>query len=220
MHRWSEHFARHDRVLRIVPLSEQQLCNAVQQHHDRLALQRLFRSGKLRSRWMHLALTTLLHTRLHPPPRAPETDAPEDADATRRVSVADRSPEIPPRAGAHRAAQAQAARGTVTARIAQTSQVRPRDQRQEASLQMVSNLLWAACGVNRPQGPFGTPGITAACATQLPGNRCIPGHGHERSHPTPLHRRHPQALAHVGLSRAGLAGPRRSERRTSTSIRD
>jgi len=33
------------------------------------------------------------------------------------------------------------------------------------SLQMVSNLLWAACGVNRPRGPFGTPGITAASAS-------------------------------------------------------
>jgi nitroreductase len=32
-------------------------------------------------------------------------------------------------------------------------------------LQVVSNLLWAACGVNRRQGPFGTPGITAASAS-------------------------------------------------------
>jgi hypothetical protein len=32
-------------------------------------------------------------------------------------------------------------------------------------LQLLSNLLWAACGVNRPKGPFGTPGVTAASAS-------------------------------------------------------
>lgn len=32
-------------------------------------------------------------------------------------------------------------------------------------LQLLSNLLWAACGVNRPTGPFGGPGITAASAS-------------------------------------------------------
>jgi hypothetical protein len=32
-------------------------------------------------------------------------------------------------------------------------------------LQMVSNLLWAACGINRKKGPFGTLGITAASAS-------------------------------------------------------
>jgi hypothetical protein len=32
-------------------------------------------------------------------------------------------------------------------------------------LQVLSNMLWAACGVNRRQGPFGTPGITAASAS-------------------------------------------------------
>jgi hypothetical protein len=32
-------------------------------------------------------------------------------------------------------------------------------------LQTVANLLWAACGVNRKKGPFGTPGITAASAS-------------------------------------------------------
>jgi hypothetical protein len=31
--------------------------------------------------------------------------------------------------------------------------------------QMLSNLLWAACGVNRPKGPFGALGITAASAS-------------------------------------------------------
>jgi hypothetical protein len=32
-------------------------------------------------------------------------------------------------------------------------------------LQVLSNLLWAACGVNRRKGPFGTQGITAASAS-------------------------------------------------------
>jgi hypothetical protein len=32
-------------------------------------------------------------------------------------------------------------------------------------LQVLSNLLWAACGVNRPKGPFGALGITAASAS-------------------------------------------------------
>lgn len=31
--------------------------------------------------------------------------------------------------------------------------------------QLLSNLLWAACGVNRRRGPFGAPGITAASAS-------------------------------------------------------
>jgi len=31
--------------------------------------------------------------------------------------------------------------------------------------QVISNLLWAACGVNRRRGPFGGPGITAASAS-------------------------------------------------------
>jgi hypothetical protein len=33
------------------------------------------------------------------------------------------------------------------------------------SLQVLSNLLWAACGVNRKNGPFGIPGRTAATAS-------------------------------------------------------
>jgi len=33
------------------------------------------------------------------------------------------------------------------------------------SRQMLSNLLWAACGVNRKKGPFGIPGRTAASAS-------------------------------------------------------
>ena len=32
-------------------------------------------------------------------------------------------------------------------------------------LQVLSNLLWAACGVNRKNGPFGIPGRTAATAS-------------------------------------------------------
>ena len=32
-------------------------------------------------------------------------------------------------------------------------------------LQTLSNLLWAACGVNRRKGPFGLPGRTAASAS-------------------------------------------------------
>jgi hypothetical protein len=32
-------------------------------------------------------------------------------------------------------------------------------------LQMLSDLLWAACGVNRKKGPFGIPGRTAASAS-------------------------------------------------------
>ena len=32
-------------------------------------------------------------------------------------------------------------------------------------LQTLSNLLWAACGVNRQKGPFGIPGWTAASAS-------------------------------------------------------
>ena len=32
-------------------------------------------------------------------------------------------------------------------------------------LQQLSNLLWAACGVNRSKGPFGSPGVTAASAS-------------------------------------------------------
>jgi len=32
-------------------------------------------------------------------------------------------------------------------------------------MQLLSNLLWAACGVNRTAGPFGVPGRTAASAS-------------------------------------------------------
>jgi len=33
------------------------------------------------------------------------------------------------------------------------------------SLQMLSNLLWSSCGINRNVGPFGVPGSTAASAS-------------------------------------------------------
>jgi hypothetical protein len=33
------------------------------------------------------------------------------------------------------------------------------------SLQILSNLLWAACGINRKKGPFGIPSRTAASAS-------------------------------------------------------
>lgn len=33
------------------------------------------------------------------------------------------------------------------------------------SRQLLADLLWAACGVNRPEGPFGRPGRTAASAS-------------------------------------------------------
>ncbi len=35
----------------------------------------------------------------------------------------------------------------------------------ELPLHVLSNLLWAACGVNRRHGPFGVPGTTAASAS-------------------------------------------------------
>ena len=35
----------------------------------------------------------------------------------------------------------------------------------DLSLQMLSNLLWAACGVNRKKGPFGISGRTSASAS-------------------------------------------------------
>jgi hypothetical protein len=35
----------------------------------------------------------------------------------------------------------------------------------ELPLQVLSNLLFSACGVNREEGPFGAPGITAASAS-------------------------------------------------------
>lgn len=36
---------------------------------------------------------------------------------------------------------------------------------QPLTLAQLSNLLWAACGVNRERGPFGAPGRTAASAS-------------------------------------------------------
>ncbi|HTY60431.1 MAG TPA: nitroreductase family protein, partial [Bacteroidota bacterium] len=42
-----------------------------------------------------------------------------------------------------------------------TREIRPKN----LPLQVLSNLLWAACGVNRKTGPFGIPGRTAASAS-------------------------------------------------------
>ena len=41
------------------------------------------------------------------------------------------------------------------------------------SLQLLSNLLWAACGVNRRKGPFGTQGVTAASASNWYSGRSL-----------------------------------------------
>lgn len=50
-----------------------------------------------------------------------------------------------------------------------TALSRRRTTRQISSIplpiQELSNLLWAACGVNRPEGPYGVPGRTAASAS-------------------------------------------------------
>jgi SagB-type dehydrogenase family enzyme len=37
--------------------------------------------------------------------------------------------------------------------------------KKDLTFQMLSNLLWAACGVNRKEGPFGIPGRTSATAS-------------------------------------------------------
>ena len=54
--------------------------------------------------------------------------------------------------------------GTVAAALQKRRTVRAVSER-KLSVQMLSNLLWAACGVNRKEGPFGTPGRTAASAS-------------------------------------------------------
>jgi nitroreductase len=53
-------------------------------------------------------------------------------------------------------------------RLARALQVRKTTREISARklpLQTLSNLLWAACGVNRRKGPFGIPGRTAATAS-------------------------------------------------------
>jgi hypothetical protein len=53
---------------------------------------------------------------------------------------------------------------TVITALKQRKTVREISEKQ-VSLQVLSNLLWAACGVNRSEGPFGIPGRTAATAS-------------------------------------------------------
>ena len=54
--------------------------------------------------------------------------------------------------------------GTVMRALWKRRTVRELSER-DLSLQMLSNLLWAACGVNRKKGPFGISGRTAASAS-------------------------------------------------------
>jgi hypothetical protein len=56
------------------------------------------------------------------------------------------------------------AHGTLAAALAERRTVREIGGRACAK-QLLSNLLYAACGVNRPQGPFGALGVTAASAS-------------------------------------------------------
>ncbi|HTQ04721.1 MAG TPA: nitroreductase family protein [Polyangiaceae bacterium] len=54
--------------------------------------------------------------------------------------------------------------GTVAAAFAERRTLREIGARR-CGRQVLSNLLYAACGVNRPQGPFGALGLTAASAS-------------------------------------------------------
>jgi len=54
--------------------------------------------------------------------------------------------------------------GSVEAAFKERHTVRSFSDR-KFSRQMLSNLLWSACGVNREDGPFGSRGITAASAS-------------------------------------------------------
>ena len=54
--------------------------------------------------------------------------------------------------------------GSLAAALKRRRTIREIDAR-PLSLQTLSNLLWAACGVNRRQGPFGLCGRTAASAS-------------------------------------------------------
>ena len=53
---------------------------------------------------------------------------------------------------------------TVRAALGQRKTTREMSEK-KISLQLLSDLLWAACGVNRKVGPFGIPGRTAASAS-------------------------------------------------------
>ena len=76
---------------------------------------------------------------------------------TRRVSSEGLSPiELPkPTRG----------RGTSVSKALQQRKTTREISDRKLSLQMLSNLLWAACGVNRKTGPFEIPGRTAASAS-------------------------------------------------------
>jgi hypothetical protein len=54
--------------------------------------------------------------------------------------------------------------GTIQAALLKRRTVREIGDK-KLSLQVLSNLLWSSCGVNRTKGPFGVPGITAASAS-------------------------------------------------------
>ena len=55
-------------------------------------------------------------------------------------------------------------RGSVLKALKQRKTIREISDK-KLSLQLLSNILWAACGVNRKTGPFGIPGRTAATAS-------------------------------------------------------
>ena len=56
-------------------------------------------------------------------------------------------------------------RGVSIAKALQQRQTIREISDKKLPLQVLSNLLWAACGINRDVGPFGTPGRTAATAS-------------------------------------------------------
>ncbi|MGO9481789.1 MAG: nitroreductase family protein [Candidatus Kryptoniota bacterium] len=56
-------------------------------------------------------------------------------------------------------------RGTTVVKALQLRKTTREISDRKLSLQVLSNLLWAACGVNRKTGPFDTPGRTAASAS-------------------------------------------------------
>ncbi len=56
-------------------------------------------------------------------------------------------------------------RGTSVVKALQQRRTSREISDRKLSLQVISNLLWAACGVNRKTGPFEIPGRTAASAS-------------------------------------------------------
>ena len=71
------------------------------------------------------------------------------SDASQLIKLP--KPALPPRRSLARALQFRKTTREISAK--------------KLSLQTLSNLLWAACGVNRRKGPFGIPGRTAASAS-------------------------------------------------------